>query len=224
MAQQHHRKEAVAYLYQQLDRIDPTGKNSARYKKIFDKMSDQEFDKYIEQLRKHEDVLYLYVSNAVDHLDMEGLIQHAKDLGIELFERLYIYDSVTKQNYLTPYKYFIGTLPIRRVSQFIDHKLSVAEGDSKIDLLTGQVTGPDAAAGISQVEVQTLYARNFHHVILELLKYRGGDVHAAASYRRELEETGHTSIGRATSSVARSAVTMDVLLSGMHIESNVAGA
>lgn len=218
------RSEVEAYLYKNLDRLDPTGSNTARYKKMFKAMSDKDFDKFMQQLRDHEQVIYLYVANVLQHLNMEDMIQHAKDLGVELFERLYIWDKVTDHKYLTPYKYFIGKLPIRRMMQFIDHKLSVAEGDSKVDMLTGQVMGPDKAAGISQVEIQTLYARNFHSVILELLKYRGGDVHAASDYRRELEETGHTSIGRATPSVARSAVTMDVLLSGMHIESNVAGA
>ena len=147
----------------------------------------------------------------------------AKELGIKMFERIKMWDNATQSYYLTPYEYMIIDIPIRRMSQFHDHKLSVAEGDSKIDMLSGQVVKPDKAGSISQVEIQTLYGSSLDKTILELIKYRGGDVTAFAEYKRELEETGRVSIGRDTNSVPRSAVVVDVFMSGMHIHTNVSG-
>jgi hypothetical protein len=82
---------------------------------------------------------------------------------------------------------------------------------------------PDQASSLSQVEVQTLYARGLTNSILELIKYRGGDLTAMSDYKRELEEQGQTSVAKDTGSIVRSAVILDVLLSGVHIESNISG-
>lgn len=217
------RKAVEAYILKSLSKIDTSGKNAEQYRKKFEAMSDAQFHQFMLQLKEHKTVLVLYEANMVDKLSIDNLKEVAKDFGIELFERLRIWDEPTQTYYLTPNKYMIVQLPVRRMSQFVDHKLSVAEGDTKIDLLTGQVVKPDKAGSISQVEIQTLYARGLEKTILEILKYRGGDVVALAEYRRELEEQGRTSIDRDTGSVVRSAVILDVFLSGMHIESNASG-
>ena len=90
-------------------------------------------------------------------------------------------------------------------------------------MLSGQVVKPDQAGTISQIEVQTLFSRGLTKTIRELIKFRGGDVVAFGEFKRELEEQGSSSIDVETGSVARSAVTMDVLFSGMHLESNISG-
>lgn len=56
-----------------------------------------------------------------------------------------------------------------------------------------------------------------------MTKFRGGDVVAFGEFKRELEEHGSATIAQDTGSVARSAVTLDVLYSGMHIEANASG-
>lgn len=217
------RKRVEEYIYSSMDKLDPSGKNKAIYKEKFAKMSDADFHRYMENLRDGNDRLAMYTANIVDKVDLDTLIKTAKDFGIELFERIRMWDKATGKYYLTPKKYIILQLAIRRMSQFIDHKLSVPEGDNHIDMLTGQVVKPDRAGAISQVEIQALYARNFRNTILELIKYRGGDVNAFAEYKRELEEQGRTSVGKDTGSIVRSAVVLDVLYSGIHIESNASG-
>lgn len=49
------------------------------------------------------------------------------------------------------------------------------------------------------------------------------DVVAFAEFKRELEETGTTTVDRDTGTKVRSAVTLDVLYSGILIESNASG-
>lgn len=217
------RKKTQEFIISNMKKADPSGKNAARYTEMFAAMSDKAFDDFMVRLRDKKDVLVVYSANMVDKIDMSKLIVLAKEVGVELFERIRLWDDATQTYYLSPNKYCILQLAVRRMSQFVDHKLSVAEGDTRIDLLTGQVAKPDKAGSISQVEIQSLYAKGLENTIIELIKYRGGDVTAFAEFKRELEETGKTTIGRDTGSVVRSAVVLDVLLSGMHIESNASG-
>ena len=217
------RKKTQEFIIANMKKADPSGKNATRYTEMFASMSDKAFDDFMVRLRDKKDVLVVYSANMVDKIDMNDLIALAKEVGVKLFERIRLWDEATETFYLSPNEYCILQMPVRRMSQFVDHKLSVAEGDTRIDLLTGQVAKPDKAGSISQVEIQTLYAKGLENTIIELIKYRGGDVTALAEFKRELEETGKTTIGRETGSVARSAVVLDVLLSGMHIESNASG-
>lgn len=216
------RKKVQEYILNHIKKIDQTKTNDNynRYKELFDKMSDKDFDDYMHRLKNGDENIYYINCTMRDNVDVTTLINYAKEVGVKLFEKVKLWDNVTNTQYLTPNEAMILQLPVRRVSQFIDHKLSVPEGDSKIDLLSGQVVKPDQAASLSQIETQTLYTRGLENTIIELIKYRGGDVVAFGEYKRELEETGQTTVGRDTGSVARSAVVMGVYFNGMHIETN----
>lgn len=206
-----------------VSKIDPSGKNVKFYTEMFDKMTDKDFDSYMVRIKNHEDVLFLYSANMVDHLSIPNLVKVAKETGVKLFERIRIYDRSSNSYYYTPKKYAILQIPIRRMVQFADHKLTVAEGDSRVDILTGQVVKPDAGARISEPESRILHAFGFKNTLRELNKFRGGDVVAFAEYKRELEETGMTTVDRDTGTKVRSAVAVDVYYSGIHIESNASG-
>ena len=217
------RQQVEKYVLDVMKDLDKSGKEVKRYQEFFASLTDAAFDQWMKNLRDHKEVFTFYVSPLGKTVTISQLLATAKKIELPLFSRLRIWDTVTNSYYITSHKYLVLKLPVRRMSQFVDHKLSVPEGDSRIDLLTGQVIKPDKGGSLSQVEIQALYARGLENTITELIKYRGGDVIAFADYKRELEETGKTSIGRETGSVVRSAVILQVLLSGTHIESNVAG-
>ena len=217
------RKKAQEYILKSFELIDQTKDkhNLKRYKEKFEKMSDKEFDEYMHRLKNKEEQIYYINTTLKDNADDNKLKEDCKKLGIKLFEKVRMWDAVTKTYYWTPDPCLILLLPIRRVSQFVDHKLSVPEGDKKIDLLSGQVLKPDQAASLSQVEIQCLYSHGLTNSIMELIKYRGGDTVAFGEYKRELEETGTTSTSKDTGSVVRSAVVLGVYYNGMHMETNI---
>lgn len=217
------RKKAQAKILSIVNAMDKSGMNNEYYTKLFDSLSDKEFEAYMIRIRDKKDILPFYAANMISKIKVKDLVRVAKSINLELFERIRMYDPITDSYYLTPHKQMIVQLPVRKMSQFVEHKLSVAEGDSKIDVLSGQVCKPDQAGSISQIEIQTLYARGLKSTIRELAKYRGGDVVAFADFKRELMEQGKANISRETGSITRSAVTLDVLFSGMHIESNASG-
>ena len=217
------RKSVQDKIYKVMNQLDPSGKNKKIYENMFTKMSDKDFDDYMKRIRSGEDVLHLYAANLVDDLPVAHVTNVAKANNVKIFERIRMYDVVNDCYYYTPKEYAVLQLPIRRMVQFADHKLTVAEGDSRVDILTGQVVKPDAGARISEPESRILHAFGFKNTLRELNKFRGGDVVAFAEYKRELEETGMTTVDRDTGTKVRSAVAVDVYYSGIHIESNASG-
>ena len=217
------RKEIEAYILKYIAEMDKSGNNTKKYQDMFKNMDDKSFDTWMKNLRDHKDVLIFWIPAMKVNPKVSDLLAVCKKLNINLFHRLKLWDPPTQSYYLTPLKFLVVDIPCRRMSQYVDHKLSVPEGDSKIDLLTGQVMKPDQAGSISQTEIQALYARGLTKTIKELLKYRGGDVTAFAEYKRQLEEQGSTTISQDTGSVPRSAVVLDSLFEGIMIQSNASG-
>jgi hypothetical protein len=217
------RKKVEDYIIQHMNNMDRSKANGKRYREMFDSMSDAQFHEWMLSIKDKKNVLAVYVPATKVHVTMEDLLAEAKRLGIELFTNFKMWDEATQSYFITPNKYIMLELPIRRMSQFLDHKLSVAEGDSHIDLLTGQVSREDKAGSITKVEVQALYARGLTEVIRELVKFRGGDVVAFSQYKQSLEETGKANMEGGDNSFVRSAVSLDVLFSGMHLETNITG-
>lgn len=216
------RKKVQDFIIKHIRMLDPKGDNATRYEKFFNDLSDAQFDEYMRDLKNDKDQIYIFVPPIKANLVMEDILKVSDVLGLELFERVWLTDTATGNKYLTPKKYLILETNIRRFRQYLQHKLSVPDDDQRLDLLSGQVVKPDKAASLSYVEMQTLAARDLHHVIAELAKYRGGDIHAYAEFRRQLEENGATNISLDNAgSMARSTVILDVLLSGMHIDSNI---
>lgn len=197
--------------------------NAKKYKDMFASMDDKAFDGWMRDLRNKDTVLDIEIPNMIEKVNIDDLIKVSEQLGIELFTRLKLWDVPTQTYYRTTKKYLMLQLPMVAMAQTVDHKLSVPESDSKIDHLSGQVMKPDQANSISQVEVQSLYARGLQSTILELIKYRGGDVSAYAEYKRSAEELGMCMLKADSNSITRSVVVLDVFFAGMQLSSNASG-
>lgn len=217
------RKQVEELIYSILDKVDPSGFNTQRRKEEFKKMSDSEFHRYMELLRDNKTKLPIEAPNMKVVLKQRNLIKAAEALGIELFERVKIWDAATQRYYLTPFKYMIIELPIRRVKQYLMSKISVPESDKIVNPLSGQVTKPDKGSAISNVEAQTYDSKNLLRNLDELWTVRGGNLEAYGAFKASLEMTGscHMSELDFTSPV-RSAVMGQVLLESMHLANNLA--
>jgi hypothetical protein len=217
------KREAVQeLLLKYLKMIEPEGKNVKFYTEKWSKMSDKDFDTWMHNLKDHKTVFQIQAPTFATNIQMPNLLKAVKALDIKLFHRLKLWDPVNETYFMTELEYMVLKLPTRRMIQFVDHKLSVAESDERTNTLTGQVMKPDQANCINATEVQALYARGLKNTILELIKYRGGDIHAFADYKYNLESQGSVSISSPTDSIVRSAVMMDVYHSGMMLETNTA--
>lgn len=219
------RKKATQVLLEQIGLIDQyvNAGNVDRYKQFLGSLSDVQFDKYMTALRNHDTVIYVYAPNLHDHPLMGDVLNIAKKIGVELFERVELYDDVTDEWYLTPNKHLVVKIPIRRLQQYGDHKISLPEGDSKVDTITGQVIHDDRAAGITNPEILSLQAKKLPLVSKELVAIRGGNIEAwQTGMKKQAEETGSIYLSEISKDSAnRTVVVTQKLLEGMHLDNNI---
>ena len=215
------RKKVTDYIIKVVNQLDPSGKNGKKYEEFFGKMTDKAFDEFMHLVKDGKYQLHITMPNMDSNLRMEHILKAADTVGVEFFHRLWLDDPVTGKRYLTPKAYPVFKVPVRRQQQFLDEKMSVPDGDTTIDGLSGQVTGPDKASAISNPEIRILHTRGLEKTLIEDVKVRGGDIHSYGEFRRQMEETGVGEISKLDpGSRARSAVIVDILLQGKHLDNN----
>lgn len=158
-----------------------------------------------------------------NRLNINRNLALAKKMGYDFFEQCWLTNPITGKTTLTNRRYLSLLLPIRRQAQTLDHKISVAENDKKIDDLTGQVTGESKGAGLSYPEVQMLDAQGLTQTSYELLKARGGDEASWRLMKNRLLITGEVTLTEIDQLDSRAKVndTFQHFLAGMHIKSNL---
>lgn len=215
------RKQVEEYINKVMLLMEPNGVNAKRYKDMFSKMSDTDFDKFMKDIRDKKRKLVIYIPNLKVVLQMEDLYKACDFTGAIVFEPITIHDEQTGMEYTTPNEFPILRMPVRRLKQFQAHKMSIPEGDKRTDILTGQLVKPDAAGKFSFPEMQVMHGRGLDDVIIEFMKLRGGDLHAYATMKQTLEETGEFSQkSLPDDSISRSAMTMGLILKCMLIGNN----
>lgn len=187
-------------------------------------MSDAEFDTWMKGLENDINHLVIIAPNFSNiGISVTNNLKFAKELGYEFFQRLRIGKQGDIPEHLTPIKYLVIDLPVRRLSQSLSKKMSVPENSKSIDALTGQVNGKSAAASLSFVEMEMLAASGLDKTITELYKYRGGDqrgrnaMNAMISrFGRANQETLQHFAGGVTSTR-----TLKTFLTAMHLRSTL---
>jgi hypothetical protein len=218
------RKAATAELLKWIEKLIPGSANPDAYAKSLAKLSDAQFGEYMQKLADGEEILSLIAPNLEDKkLTMENNLAIAKELGHSFFERLWLTDSTTGEQYLTPIQYMVVDLPLRRQQQTLLKKIKIPEDTRHIDELSGQPTGPSKGARISFPELQALNAQGFDKAIEEMIKYRGGDEKGFQAMTRQVIATGGVSINALarTPTKVTSTRTLSTFLTGMHLKNNL---
>lgn len=185
------RKAAEAFIIEYVDKIAPGTENGNIYRNIFSTMDDNAFDSFMADLESGKKKLAVIMPNfSKVKLSIDRNYQIAKELGHEFFQRLWIEGKDETPTYLTPNKYMIIDLPVRRASQLLTKKISVPKHNRVIDSLTGQPTGESKGAKISYPELQVCAAMGLENSMVELMKYRGGDARGQAALNGMLSKYG----------------------------------
>lgn len=189
------RKAAMAVLEKELGMLDKTGNSVRFYKENLGKLDDAQFDDFVELCARREEFISLIIPNFQgDGLTFEHLLAVGDKLGHEFFEQVWLTDRVTGITYLTPEKYMIIVIPLRRQSQSLMTKMSVATDNSHIDTLSGQPTGDSKTSRLSFIEMQFLNNQGIDAAVEELMKVRGGNMLAMANFDQQVIETGSGSL------------------------------
>ena len=217
------RKKIEDYILKSMKLLDPhTDTNYKYWKDKFASMNDKDFDDFMHYLREGKTNIHMFVPPFKVTLQTREMLEAAHKLNVKIMHRIWMTDPHTGIKYLTPEEYMVLQLPVRRLQQFLDEKLSVPDNDKTIDGLTGQVSGDSKACSVTNPEIQILHARNLDATLYELVNVRGGNIRNYAEFKRSLEETGSVKLNQLDpTNRTRVAVTGQVLLTAMHLDVNL---
>lgn len=218
------RSAAEKVILEAISLLDPTGENTQLMKDNFSKMNDKQFDAYIQAIKEGKDYVSMVVPNMRKKraITTDNTKKVAQKLGIQLEHQLWMVDPKTKLEYLTPIKYLVLHLPVRRQIQTLESKIAVAENNRKIDDMTDQVTRESGKSSISFPELLVLVASGQYRACEELMKVRGGDLAALNMSNTNIYSTGGFSLDAVASlgSRAKATETLSILLTAMHFDNN----
>ena len=182
---QQHRKKAEAYIFSILEAIDPSGINLKIGKECIPQMSDAEFV----EMAKMGIPLYQPVGGKTK-ISYKRNIKIAQKMNIPLEEKVWLTEPKTGLTHLTRHPHLILLLPVRRQTQMLEKKMSVAKHDKVRDKITGQVTGPSKASGISFPEAYIIYSDKLDESLQEFLHARGGNEAVNRAFYQAIRMTG----------------------------------
>lgn len=220
--------EAKRICITRLNQLDKSGKNAAMYQEMFDKMTNADFDKFMQALITGSNPLSVIIPNYDDTVDItvDNNIELAKSMGRDMFQRIWITDPRNGDIYLTQRKHLVYETNVCRQTQTLDHKISTAKDNSEIDELTGQVRGKSKASGFSGPEFMITNSQGLDSVIAEFIKFRGGDLISNRLMNNQLVKEGRVSMNEipgADQRSRRSVQTLSNILNGMLFANNFAG-
>lgn len=216
------RKAAEEIILKGLMLVDPSGTNAKLTQEFFKGMDNQKFHNYIEALRAKKDFVSVVMPNMDKRVKVtaQNNLKVAERFKVDFFQHVWVTDPMTGTRYLTPQKYLVMHLPVRRQIQTLESKMSVPKHRKSVDELTNQVTGKSASASISQPETLVLIAKGQLKTAEELLKVRGGDIKALNYADQSTYATGGFSLDVLAQLPSRNKAvdTLSTYLLGMHYD------
>lgn len=209
-----------------VEKILPGSDNPKMLRTWFDSMDDEQFEAMVEKLEAKKARIPIVVPNLGKHkLDLKRNFAIAREMGHDFYQRLWITPDDGGPKYLSNKKYMVIDLPIRRQAQLQEKKISIPEDSKSIDELTGQPTGKSKGSRLSYPETQILAALNLENTLVEMLKFRGGDIKGFNAMTTSISRTGGVS-QKAIEPYAggvKSTDTLRIMLTCMHLQNTLGG-
>lgn len=220
------RQKMETLIYSVFDQLDKTKTNTNKYKQMFKKMSDAQFDTFFKKFFADEDQ-YL-VLNVVDYevdLKIEDVEDAAKVLGVPIFERV-IMPAVNhdlNNPVVTKYRVLVGYVHMKRVQQLLSKKNTTSTEASSRSALTNQVVGKDKNARDSDQENFALVTINATETLRELMGPRADDMVMKSEMYSSIAQKEFVSLDSLTSHVDNKATlnAVNVHLLGMGINNDL---
>jgi hypothetical protein len=220
------RKEATDYAVKLLSKFAGKNESVTEIQSMLDNLSDKGFDEYMKRLLAGDETLpYIAANLGKVRLSVEQNLKIAEELNHEFFERLWLTDPATGEVHLTPKKYLVIDLPLRRLQQHLHKKIKIPQDNNHLDEMTDQPTksGPSAGSKISFPELQVLYSQGLDQSIRELFKFRGGDTKAFNALNRDALMTGLPSMNSVDDGDTQVKATeiLSILFKSAHLNNNL---
>ena len=215
------RKAVQDYIIKYVGAIVAGNENTKLYQDLFDRMTDEEFDRFMVGMKEGKIHISIVVPNdGKTRVSVENNFKVAKQLGHEFFQRVKVTNHPDYPDHMLPIKALTMILPIRRAQQLLSKKISIPEHSMTTDVLTGQVAGKSRSSKLTYPEQQMLIAMD--------MKDTATDLKAQSEYVRQLANNGEVSqkdILDVANLVSNGGVvstrTLKYYLQGMHIKNTL---
>jgi hypothetical protein len=189
------RAETEAFILKYIGKLIPGSSTNVQiYKDLFASMDDRAFDEFMGKLGRKEIRLAIIAPNlSKEKVTIPNNLAIADELGHNFFERLWIDNGNDIPPYLSPVKYLVCDMTLRRQAQLLVKKISIPEDNRSVDDLTGQPSGKSEASKISYPETQVLAALKLDKNIAEMISLRGGDTKGFNALNDSFARTGGAS-------------------------------
>lgn len=217
------RHEVEKWFLDYIDELDPGNDNVKLYKEFFATLSFKDLQNLGRRLVNKEITLPYYAANMVNRdIPVDTALKVLDKLGVNVFQRVEVTDSVTGVRYKSAVKYLILTLHVRRQSQHSLKGKSTATDSVHIDYLTGQASGVSDTTHLSLPEIMNLESAGLHKGIQEMVNVRGGNQKGFNEAKQRIYQTGGYSLDSILELGYRptSTETFHAYLLGMHYDNN----
>jgi hypothetical protein len=220
------RKQIENLFYTTMDKLDPTGYNTKRYREIFNAMNDAEFAKYAEKMAKDEDSNpYLSIMPWENEPSLDNIKDAAKFLGIELDEYVYFPHQGTDAGkpIRTVKPVPVGYLYMRRLQQVLKKKNAQSIDTKQRNPITGQVSGDSKVARDSDSENYSLTTIGANEILKELHGPRADNVSAMNDMYRDISVQGYVRTADLTQDIGKKTTlnAFDVYIMGAGLKSDL---
>lgn len=220
------RKEMETLIYTVFDALDPSKTNSSKYRDMFKKLSDQQFDSFFRELFKNDDqYLILDTVDYENDLKIEYIQKACNLLGVELFEYIAMpfINGSAEDPVVSAYPIPNGYAHIKRMQQTLAKKNSTSIEISQRSPLTGQVTRDDKNTRDSDVENFSWATLDADDVLRELNGPRADDMVMKTQMYQQISKNGFTSLNTLESDVFNKTTlnTVDVFYIGSGLKTDL---
>lgn len=181
------RLKAERLIYEVMDILDKSGRNTDFWKEEFSKMSDAQFKSYISN-----DFPFYFQTGAFKEPSMKQIVQALDRINVPLLERLYM-----------PYKYkdkngrpmktkecLVVYLPIKRMKQLLTKKNGMSISTKTRDMKTGLLTGIDKNGKESDREFESLAICGLDNSIKEFSRSRADSMNDKSVMNNTINNLG----------------------------------
>ena len=215
------RKKIQNMIYDTISILDKSGKNLEAYKKFFDSMSDEEFNKYMKRfLNDPEEHFYMEIIPFQNEPTLKDIKKAADYLGVPLEEYVYFRHDGNKNNPVrTKYPVPVGYLHLKRLQQILTKKNSMTIDIDRRNPKTGQVTGDSKIGRLSDAENYALTVMGADFALQEFMGPRADDANKKNQMYQRITTDGYVQLNTLSSDIEDSQTlnTVDVFFTGAGI-------
>lgn len=191
------RKEIETDILGLVDDMDPSGKNTERMRAFFSTMDDHAFytffDEFFDNTDKNIPIAYDAYNNPVS---MGFAHKIAKKRGVPIYER--VYRPYLNGNIDDPpgtvHPIMVLDVPVKRLKQMAFSKNHTSTAAAKRDPRTGQVTGEDRTARVTDVEAFSLIVQGQYSAAQEFYGPMADDTEAHYEMLRSIQRDGEVEL------------------------------